>query len=134
VSQLYHRCVTNLNTDILNKLKYVCARAHVLLLSTPLNILEKRGFFFRIIDDRPEEKITSISNVFKVVDSRPARSAGRVKKNCFETLENFCVCYEGSILSCKVIKIHPVLHADEFSISKNTQNANFAKIWLKQGF
>ena len=71
---------------------------------------------------------------FKVVDSRPARSAGRVKKSCFKTLENVCVCYEGSILSCKVIKIHPVLLADEFSISKNTQNANFAKIWLKQGF
>jgi len=34
----------------------------------------------------------------KVVDSRPARSAGRVKKSCFKTLENVCVCYEGSII------------------------------------
>jgi len=70
----------------------------------------------------------------KVVDSRPARSAGRVKKSCFKTLENFCVCYEGSVLSSMVIKIHLVFHADEFSISKNTHNANFTKIWLKQAF
>jgi len=70
----------------------------------------------------------------KVVDSRPARSAGRVKKSCFKTLENYCVCYEGSVLSSKVIKVHPAFHADEFSISKNTYNANFTKIWLKQAF
>jgi len=71
----------------------------------------------------------------KVEDSRPVRSAGRVKINCFNTIENFCICYEGSTLSCKqVIKIHPVLLADEFLISKNTQNANFTKIWLKQAF
>jgi len=69
-----------------------------------------------------------------VVDSRPARSAGRVKKSCFKTLGNFCVCYEGSILSSKVIKIHPVFFSDEFLISKNTHNANFTKMWLKQAF
>jgi len=44
------------------------------------------------------------------------------------------VCYEGSILSFKVTKNHPVLLADEFSISENTHNANFTKIWLKQAF
>jgi len=70
----------------------------------------------------------------KVVDSRPARSAGRVKKSCFKTLENDCVCYKGSILSSKVIQIHPVFLADEFSISQNTHNANFTKMWLKQAF
>jgi len=72
----------------------------------------------------------------KVVDSRPARPAGRVKKSCFKTLENFCVCYEGSILYTIMQdhKIHPVLLANKFSISKNTQNANFTKIWLKQAF
>jgi len=77
---------------------------------------------------------TKKTEVLKVVDSRPARSAGRVKKSCFKTLEKFWVCYEGSILSFKVTKIHPVLLADEFSISKNTHNANFTKIWLKQAF
>jgi len=71
---------------------------------------------------------------FKVVDSRPVRSAGRVKKSCFKTLENVCVCYEGSIIPSNVIKIHPVFLADESSISKNTHNANFTKIWLKQAF
>jgi len=73
-----------------------------------------------------------MSDFLKVVDSRPARSTGWVKKNCFKTLENVCMCYEGSILSSKVIKIRPVFLADEFSISKNTHNANFTKIWLKQ--
>ena len=71
----------------------------------------------------------------KVVDSRPARSAGDgLKINCFKTLENLCVCYKGSMLSFKVIKVHPVLLADEFSIRKNAHNANFTKIWLKQAF
>jgi len=65
--------------------------------------------------------------IINVVDSRPARSAGRIKNICFKTLEDVCVCYERSILSFKVIKIHPVLLADESSISKNTHNANFNK-------
>jgi len=69
-----------------------------------------------------------------IVDSRPARSAERVKKSFFKTLENFRVYYEGSILSFKVIKIHPVVRADEFSISKNTHNTNITKIRLKQAF
>jgi len=73
--------------------------------------------------------------MFKVVDSRPARSAGRVKKKkFFKTPENLCVCDKGSILSSKVIKNHPVLLADEFSISKNSHNANSTKMWLKQAF
>jgi len=42
----------------------------------------------------------------KLVDSRPARSAGRVKKSCLKTLGNFCECYKGSLLSFEVIKIH----------------------------
>ena len=84
----------------------------------------------------------SIGNVFStassslgimVVDSRPARSAGRVKKVASKPL-NIFVYYEGSILSSNVIKIHPVFLADESSISKNTHNANFTKIWLKQAF
>jgi len=81
-------------------------------------------------------KIHKAISVFllKVVDSRPARSAGRVKKSCFKTPENLCVCDIGSILLPKVIKTHPVLLADEFSISKNTHNANFTKMWLKQVF
>jgi len=70
----------------------------------------------------------------KVVDSRPARSARRVKRSCFKTLENFCVCYEGSALSSKVLKIHPVFHADEFSISKNTRNAKLTKNMAKTSF
>jgi len=69
-----------------------------------------------------------------LIDSRPVRSAERVKKSCFKTLENLCVCYEGSILSSKAIKIHPVFLAGEFSISKNMHNANFTKMWLKQAF
>jgi len=68
----------------------------------------------------------------KVVDSRPVRSAGRVKKVASKLLKIF-VCDEGSILS-SVIKIHPVFLADEFSISKNTHNANFTKMWLKEAF
>jgi len=31
------------------------------------------------------------------------------------------VCYEGSILSYKVIKIHPVLLADEFYLQKHAK-------------
>jgi len=72
--------------------------------------------------------------LLKVVDSRPARSAGRVKKSCFKTLENFCVGYKGSILSSKVIQFHPVFLADEFSISKNTHNAKFYQNVAKTSF
>jgi len=64
--------------------------------------------------------------------SGPIRGTG--KKKCFKTLENFCLCYEGSALSSKVIKIHSVFHADEFSISKNTHNAKLTKIWLIKAF
>jgi len=70
----------------------------------------------------------------KVGDSRPARYAGRGKKSCFKTLAIFCVCYEGSILSFKVIKNHTIQLADESSISINTHITNFTKIWLKQAF
>ena len=71
--------------------------------------------------------------IIKVVDSRPARSAGRVKKIASKPLKIF-VCVTKGLLSFKVTKINPVLLADEFSISKNTHNANFTKIWLKQAF
>jgi len=77
--------------------------------------------------------VLKISTI-KVVDSRPARSAGRVKKKLLQNPLKIFVCHKGSILSSKVIKIHPVFLADEFSISKNTHNANFTKIWLKQAF
>jgi len=70
----------------------------------------------------------------QVIDLWPALSTGRVRKTCFKTLEISCICYEGSILSLKVIKIHPVLRADEFTGSKNTHNADFANMWLKQAF
>jgi len=39
---------------------------------------------------------------FKVVDSRPARSAGRVWRSCLKTRESCCVYCEGSICSFKV--------------------------------
>jgi len=65
---------------------------------------------------------------------RPARSAGRVKEKVASKPLKIFVCYEGSILSFKATKIHPGLLADEFSISKNTHNVNFTKIWLKQVF
>jgi len=41
------------------------------------------------------------------------------------------VCYKGPILSFKALGIHPVLLADEFTSSKNTYNATFAKTFLK---
>ena len=43
------------------------------------------------------------------------------------------MCYEGSILSCKFIKIHPVLLADEFSISKHAKR-NFYENMDKTSF
>jgi len=73
--------------------------------------------------------------ILKVVDSRPARSAGRLKKSCFKTPESSCVCYKVSIFfSFKILKVHSVWLGDELKSSKNPHNANFTKIWLKQAF
>jgi len=79
-------------------------------------------------------KLGWVNTALKAVDSRPARSAKRVRKRYFETLEIYCVCHEGSILSFYVLKIRPVMFADEFTSLKTTRNANFAKIWLKLAF
>ena len=71
--------------------------------------------------------------LLKVEDSRPARSVGRVKKkSCFKTLENLCVCYEGSILSYKVIKIHPFLRTS--SRSPKTRKRKFYQNVAKTSF
>jgi len=86
----------------------------------------KRCFFFGVV-----YCLLLFKLFIKVVDSRPARSAGRLKKCCFKTLENVCPYYKVSILSSKVTQIHPVLLADEFSISKNKQKANFTKNMAK---
>ena len=65
------------------------------------------------------KKTLQVPNSLKVVDSRPALSAGRVKKSCFKTLENFCVRYEGSILSSQVIKIHRLSCGRVFDLQKH---------------
>ena len=69
----------------------------------------------------------------KVEDSRPARSAGRVKKVAFKPLK-FLVCYEGSILLFKVLKIHPVMLAHKFTSSENTHDANFSENMANTSF
>jgi len=88
-----------------------------------LALLHFRDFFFG----------NGLEYLIKVVDLRPVRSAWRVKKVTLKPLK-ICVCYGGSTLLFKVIKIHPVLLADVLSILKNSHNANFAKILLKQAF
>ena len=57
-----------------------------------------------------------------------------VKKKLLQNPWIFFVCVTKGILSFKVFKIHPVLLADEFTTSKNTQNANFTKNMTKKSF
>jgi len=61
----------------------------------------------------------------------PIRGTGKKKKLLQNPWKFVCVCVlqRVYILSSKVIKIHPVFLADEFSISENMQNANFTKMW-----
>jgi len=67
----------------------------------------------------------------QVVDSRPAQSAGRVKK-MIQNPYVLCVLQWIYNIIFKFLKNHTVLPADEFTSSKNTHNANLAKISLKQ--
>ena len=63
--------------------------------------------------------------VFKAVDSRPARSARRVKKSFFKTSASSCVCHNGFTLLFRLLIFHPVLLADEHKSTKSTHSANF---------